>query len=623
MNKTNFTKISQKSAVSVNQLVVEKPLFSVLGNLSGKKVLDLGCGNGYYSRQFAKKGAQVIGVDINPANIQKARKTRDKNTKFLIADITKYKSTSRFDIAIAIFVLNELSKNAFKRAIKNIVANLRKGGRLVFVVPHPLFAYMEQTDLIYRKGLGNIKHTKEGLQYKTQITLSDGSKIIAHDYYHSLGFILDTLRENNFGIFQFKELSATEGKHPDYSSFSYYLMFDVVLLNNRNEKSIKKLPEIQIIQGFKSVKSYYYSINKILLERDEVLVFGARSGDPRSKQAVDFFVDYMKDRVKKNIKTRLIFNKDVEQIAKIYAKMPLTEVRYMPEGLITLVSINIYNDTIDMLDWAEKEPRVIVIHDKKMAESYRDYFNLLWSSTNLIEDLIIRGRYWLPEILFEDFIRNTNEKENVESKILELIINKKPRILQIGSGLGGFIQNLNRISGRLTLLEKNRGYTKLYPKSNKIEIINKGFEETNLKEKFDYIIVSHVMYYFANYEEIIDKMLSSLDKNGKIIFVVNSPIGDYKLVKDFFFKLRGKKYIYTYDKLTKLFKQKRLKVNEYKVDCEVSARDADTLYKNIRFWFEMDLRGYFENEQKIEAYLKNKIRGNKLNFQNSILVVYK
>ena len=34
-----------------------------LGDVAGKKILDLGCGEGGYSRALAKKGAQVVAVD--------------------------------------------------------------------------------------------------------------------------------------------------------------------------------------------------------------------------------------------------------------------------------------------------------------------------------------------------------------------------------------------------------------------------------------------------------------------------------------------------------------------------------------------------------------------------------
>ena len=41
-------------------------------------VLDLACGNGFFSREFFKKGAKVIGVDVSPELIEIAKKKSPK-----------------------------------------------------------------------------------------------------------------------------------------------------------------------------------------------------------------------------------------------------------------------------------------------------------------------------------------------------------------------------------------------------------------------------------------------------------------------------------------------------------------------------------------------------------------
>jgi 2-polyprenyl-3-methyl-5-hydroxy-6-metoxy-1,4-benzoquinol methylase len=48
--------------------------FHILGNLRGKRILDVGCGDGRNSVLLAKLGAQVVGIDIAPVAIELARK---------------------------------------------------------------------------------------------------------------------------------------------------------------------------------------------------------------------------------------------------------------------------------------------------------------------------------------------------------------------------------------------------------------------------------------------------------------------------------------------------------------------------------------------------------------------
>lgn len=45
-------------------------IFDVIGNVEGKRILDLGCGAGYTSLKLLKKGAHVTAIDISPKSIE-------------------------------------------------------------------------------------------------------------------------------------------------------------------------------------------------------------------------------------------------------------------------------------------------------------------------------------------------------------------------------------------------------------------------------------------------------------------------------------------------------------------------------------------------------------------------
>ena len=40
----------------------------------GERILDIGCGDGYYDSLIASKGAEVVGVDIHEKRLAKARR---------------------------------------------------------------------------------------------------------------------------------------------------------------------------------------------------------------------------------------------------------------------------------------------------------------------------------------------------------------------------------------------------------------------------------------------------------------------------------------------------------------------------------------------------------------------
>lgn len=76
--------------------------------VKGKTFLDVGCGTGLYSVEFAKREAEhVVGVDISKNMIQSSLKyARDKNVErrcdFFQTDLLEYKANTKFDVTIGI-----------------------------------------------------------------------------------------------------------------------------------------------------------------------------------------------------------------------------------------------------------------------------------------------------------------------------------------------------------------------------------------------------------------------------------------------------------------------------------------------------------------------------------------
>jgi 2-polyprenyl-3-methyl-5-hydroxy-6-metoxy-1,4-benzoquinol methylase len=52
-----------------------KTLAEFAGNLSGKRVLEIGCGDGRLTWRYASQAAQVVAIDSNPEKIERARQS--------------------------------------------------------------------------------------------------------------------------------------------------------------------------------------------------------------------------------------------------------------------------------------------------------------------------------------------------------------------------------------------------------------------------------------------------------------------------------------------------------------------------------------------------------------------
>jgi SAM-dependent methyltransferase len=116
--------------------------FELIGDIAGLDVLDAGCGDGYNTRLFARRGARLTGVDIADAMLAYARDEerreqlgiRYENRSFTNLEGIADKS---FDMVLSTMALMDAPK--LGDALAEFARVLRPGGRLAFSVLHPCF----------------------------------------------------------------------------------------------------------------------------------------------------------------------------------------------------------------------------------------------------------------------------------------------------------------------------------------------------------------------------------------------------------------------------------------------------------------------------------------------------
>ena len=90
----------------------------------------------------------------------------------------------------------------------------------------------------------------------------------------------------------------------------------------------------------------------------------------------EFFTKHVSLLGQKGIKQQIIFNESARGNLPIYNKYPkLFSLKYM--GKTTPTEINIWNDKI-MIVILKKEPIIILVSDKKVSESFVEYFKFMW-----------------------------------------------------------------------------------------------------------------------------------------------------------------------------------------------------------------------------------------------------
>lgn len=136
--------------------VIAPNLLRMLEVKKGESVLDLACGEGFFSRLVADSGAVVTGADLSKELISKAQ-SKSKDITFLVspAHDTKIKKET-FDKIFTVLAFENI-KN-IDEVVSEIKRVLKVGGQFFLVMLHPAFRIPQHSDWGF--------DTKKDLQYR-------------------------------------------------------------------------------------------------------------------------------------------------------------------------------------------------------------------------------------------------------------------------------------------------------------------------------------------------------------------------------------------------------------------------------------------------------------------------
>ena len=117
-------------------------LMSLIGDPTGKTVIDIACGEGFYTRMIRQRGAaKVAGVDLSEKMIELARASEAQQRlgiDYIVGDGRDLGVPPDYDLAVAAYLLNYAHDRAELRAMCTGIARcLKPGGRFVTVNSNP------------------------------------------------------------------------------------------------------------------------------------------------------------------------------------------------------------------------------------------------------------------------------------------------------------------------------------------------------------------------------------------------------------------------------------------------------------------------------------------------------
>lgn len=182
------------------RVILDPTLDKILSNLSGKRVLDLGCGEGRYSRVLKSRGAIVTGIDPTEPLIACA-KQRDPESEYLLAAAESLPlADASFDMVLSYLSLIDIPD--LESASREMIRVLKPGGEIMIVTisnlasSTPYWIKSWTGKKLYRKVERYMEHFAMNLEWR-------GIRIV--NYHRPLSYILGLFLNHGCVLTQFHE----------------------------------------------------------------------------------------------------------------------------------------------------------------------------------------------------------------------------------------------------------------------------------------------------------------------------------------------------------------------------------------------------------------------------------
>lgn len=188
-------------------------ILKVIGKVSGRDVLDVGCGNGSLARILARMGNRVTGVDGSPGIIAHAKERKAVHplgAQFFATDaanLSMFEANS-FDLVTSCMALMDMADAA--GAIKEMGRVVRRAGRCVMPFSHPCFDIPHASSWLNEWGFGHTSTLSLRLEryreeFSEWLRWSDKVDFEMLAYHRPLSWYFQAIREAGMAVTMLEE----------------------------------------------------------------------------------------------------------------------------------------------------------------------------------------------------------------------------------------------------------------------------------------------------------------------------------------------------------------------------------------------------------------------------------
>jgi SAM-dependent methyltransferase len=195
----------RRAPSSLSDFTGRPAVFDLCGPVAGLDVIDLGCGEGYCSRELASRGARsVTGVELSHEMVRSARAQEaelGQGVTYRQGDVTALEDAdASYDLAVGVFVYNYVDVDRMRVSFREVHRVLRPGGHFVFSVPHPSFSFIrrDQSPPFFFDVGATGYFSGRDRQFQGEIHRRDGTALPVQMMHKTVGDYFDALREAGF-----------------------------------------------------------------------------------------------------------------------------------------------------------------------------------------------------------------------------------------------------------------------------------------------------------------------------------------------------------------------------------------------------------------------------------------
>lgn len=214
----------------LRQIFYDPAMLQLIGDTSGKVVLDAGSGNGYFTQKLATQADKVIGIDASPNMVSIAHvRNQHPNITYLQANLCEAipVSTASVDLIVSNLVLQYLP--SLDKAASEFARVVRERGKVTVGVEHPIVNVIYRTqELLGTRRDNDFEHAVDYFDKvpTTRRTLQGQARVTAFN--RTLADYMSPFFQNGFSLTQLQEPEITERVaqlHPTYQRIQHGAKF--------------------------------------------------------------------------------------------------------------------------------------------------------------------------------------------------------------------------------------------------------------------------------------------------------------------------------------------------------------------------------------------------------------